>query len=64
MLFLSGDGLVSRLGGSRAATLRGCKLAALEREKYASGAMPKIHVSVGALAASRPQAPVEYVSGD
>ena len=40
------------------------KLAALEREEYAGGAMPKIHVSVGALAASRPAAPMEYVSGD
>jgi predicted CoA-substrate-specific enzyme activase len=40
------------------------KLAAQEREEYAGGAMPKIHVSVGALAASRPQAPAQHAAGD
>ncbi len=39
------------------------RLAAIERQEYEGGAMPQIHVSVGALAASRPQEPM-HVSGD
>ena len=37
----------------------------LVRESFETGSMPQIHVSVGALAASRPAAPeYETVSGD
>ena len=38
---------------------------ALVRESFQTGSMPQIHVSIGALAASRPAAPeYETVSGD
>jgi xylose isomerase len=39
------------------------KLASLQQEEYAAGAMPTIHVSVGALAASQPRPPA-HASGD
>jgi len=40
------------------------KLAALDRAEYSGGAMPRIHVSVTALAASAAQAAAQHVSGD
>jgi hypothetical protein len=40
------------------------KLAAIDRAEYSGGAVPQIHVSVGALAASAAQAPAQHASGD
>jgi len=38
--------------------------AALQQPEHPDGALPQIHVSVGALAASRPQARSVHASGD
>ncbi|MCC6585871.1 MAG: CoA activase [Bryobacterales bacterium] len=40
------------------------KLAAMQQPEYEGGAMPQIHVSVGALAASQPRPRVRHASGD